>query len=134
VGFSSGSDRRRACRYSVALLECCLAWKKDSRLVEERSRVVNISMAGCLLESRSRPTGLEEQTVWLRIHGPSPADWTEGRIVDVRKRWFRKWRIRVNFVSPLSYETFGRLVFGQDYLCQVVDRNVPEHHRDHFWR
>ena len=131
---SSGSDRRRACRYSVVLPECCLAWKKDSCLVENACQVVDISMAGCLVESRALPTRMDKQPVWLRIPDLSPGDWTEGIIVAAWKPWFRNWRIRIKFVSPLPYDTFGRLVFGGDYLHQVVDRELPEHDRDHFWR
>jgi hypothetical protein len=134
VPLSSGGDRRRACRYSVALPECSLAWKKDSCLVEKACQVVDISMAGCLVESASVPTRMEKQAVWLRIPDLSPGDWTEGVVVSAWKPWFRKSRIRIKFVSPLPYDTFGRLVFGQDYLCQFVDRELPEHDRDHFWR
>ncbi len=102
--------------------------------MEKACQVIDISMAGCLVESASLPTRMEEQAVWLRIRDLSLVDWTEGVIVSAWKPWFRKSRIRIKFVSPLPYVTFGRLVFGEDYLCQFVERELPEHDRDHFWR
>ncbi len=134
VPFSKGNDRRRSCRYTVALPECCLAWKKDSSVVEKPCRVVDISMGGCQLESRSVPTLMEQQPVWLRIHDLSQGDWTEGIFVSGWKPWFRNRRIRIRFVSPLPYEAFQHLLFGRDFLHEIAAREIPEHDRDHFWR
>ena len=122
---SSGGDRRRACRYSVALPECCLAWKKDSCLVGKACQVVDISMAGCLVESGSLPARMEKQPVWLRIPDLTPGDWTEGVIVSAWKPWFRKSRIRIKFVSPLPYDTFGAWFSARTIYANLWIANCP---------
>jgi hypothetical protein len=131
---SSGNDRRRACRYLVALPDGSLRWWQDSRFVDTPCRMIDISLVGCMVESRSFPRRMKQRSVWFRPLGDPPVDWTEGVIVAARKPWFRKWRIRISFLAPFPYESFRSLVFGPAHLRENADRESPEHEKDHYWR
>jgi hypothetical protein len=97
-------------------------------------RIIDMSLVGCMVESRAIPKLVAQQSVWLRPPGASPGDWTEGIIVAVRKPWFRKWQIRISLLAPFPYESFKSMAFGSDHLREVPERESPEHEKDHFWR
>jgi hypothetical protein len=131
---TSGNDRRRACRYLVALPDGSLRWWEDSRFVDTPCRIIDISLVGCMVKSRSFPRRMKQRSIWFRPPGDSPVDWTEGIIVAVHKPWFREWQIRINFLAPFPYESFRSLVFGPAHLGEAAERESPEYERDHFWR
>ena len=131
---SGSNERRRACRYVVAFPDGLLGWWEDSCFVNTPCRTIDVSLAGCLVESRPLPGRMEQQSVWFRALNVSPGDWTEGIIVAVRKPWFRKWQIRISFLAPFPYDSFRSLVFGPDHLREIAERDSPEHEKDHFWR
>jgi hypothetical protein len=131
---SGGKDRRRACRYVVTFPDGSLGWWEDSCFVDMPCRIIDMSLVGCMVESRSLPKGMQQQSVWFRTLGVSPSAWTEGIIVAVRKPLFRKCQIRIRFRAPFPYESFRTLVFGPDRLCENANREFAEHEKDHFWR
>jgi hypothetical protein len=131
---SRSNDRRRACRYLVALPESSLGWWEESSFVDTPCRTIDISLIGCMVESRPLPRRMARQSVWFRTLGVSPSDWTEGIIVAIRKPLFRKWQIRISFLAPFPYESFRSLVFGPDQLGETARRESLEHETDHFWK
>jgi hypothetical protein len=131
---SSGRDRRRACRYRVGLADGALGWWEDTSFVNAPCRIIDLSLFGCLVESRALPNLREQQKVWLRPLGVSPSDWTEGTIVAIRKPLFRRCQIRISFLADLPYGSFKSLVFGAEHPREAAARNAPEHETDHLWR
>ncbi len=136
VGSVGGSgDRRRACRYRVGSRDASLGrHDASSGFVEGPCRIIDVSLAGCLVESGPLPKLARGQSVWLRPAGIAASDWAEASVVAVRKPWFRSWQIRVEFLAELPYSSFRPLVFEKDPGFGTADRAVPEHEMDHFWR
>jgi hypothetical protein len=131
---SSSRDRRRACRYRVGLADGSLGWWEDSSFVDAPCRIIDLSVFGCMVESRTLPKLKEQQKVWLRPAGVSPSDWTEGIVVAIRKPMFRPCQIRIQFLVDLPYDSFKPLVFGEGRQCRPADPDAPEHEKDHYWR
>ncbi len=131
---SHARDRRRACRYRVGLADGSLGWWQDSTFVNTACRIIDISVAGCLVESCAAPNLKEHQSVWLHPLGVSTSDWTEGIIVDIRKPLFRRCQIRMRFSTDLPYESFKPLAFGVESAGETAVREAPEHEQDDFWR
>ncbi len=131
---SGGNERRRACRYLISLPDSSLGWWEDSLFVSTPCRLIDLSLAGCLVESRSLPRQVEQPSVWFRPPSVSRDDWTAGIIVAARKPLFRKWQVRIDFLAPFPHESFRSLVFGPDHPRVILERESPEHEKDHFWR
>jgi hypothetical protein len=131
---SSGNDRRRACRYRVGLADGLLGWWEDSSFVDMPCRIIDLSLLGCMVESRRLPNVKEQQKVWLRPVGVSPSDWTEGIIVAIRRPLFRQCQIRISFLADISYASFKPLVFGADHLREAAAPEAREHEKDHLWK
>jgi hypothetical protein len=131
---SGRNDRRRACRYVARLPECLSRWRDESDWIDTPCRIVDISVAGCLVESPRLQRLFERQAVWLRPVSLPMSDWTEGFITSVRSRLFRKCQIRITFLAALPYETFKALVYGTDELGTAEFSDSPDHEKDHFWK
>jgi hypothetical protein len=87
-----------------------------------------------MVEARANPNLKEQNKVWLRPLGVSSGDWTEGTIVGVHKRLFRRCQIRISFAADLPYEVFKPMVFGEGTDQTTADREAPEHEKDTYWR
>jgi hypothetical protein len=131
---SGRGDRRRACRYPVGLADGSLGWWEGSSFVDTPCRIIDLSLVGCLVETRALPGVKEQQKVWLRPLGVSPGDWTEGVLVAARKPFFRPCQVRIRFLNDLPYESFKPLVFGVDKHRPSPAGDRPEHEQDRIWR
>lgn len=131
---SSARDRRRACRYRVGLADGSLGWWEDSSFVDAPCWIIDVSLLGCLVESRPLPSLREQQRVWFRPLCASSSDWTEAIVIAVRRRLFRRHQVRLRFLADLPYESFKLLAFGTGRPRKTADPERPEHEKDHFWR
>jgi hypothetical protein len=131
---SGRNDRRRACRYPVGLADGSLGWWEGSSFADAPCRIIDLSLMGCLVETRALPGLKEQQKVWLRPLGVSTSDWTEGIIVAIRKPLFRPCQVRIRFLSDLPYASFKPLVFGVENSRKATTAETPEHEQDPMWR
>ena len=131
---SGGGDRRRVCRYPAALQDASLGWWEDSSFVEVPARLVNVSTNGCLVELARRPKPTPREAIWFQSRKASLGEWTEGRIVSVRKPLLRKCKISISFVTPFAYDFFKELVYGPEQVDNDTGIEAPEHERDGFWK
>jgi hypothetical protein len=95
-------------------------------------RIIDMSIAGCMVEARRLPTGMERRSVWVRPAGVTTGESSEGIIISVRKPFFRNCRVGIAFLAPFPYEAFKALVYGPDQ--EIADRELPEHEKDWFWK
>jgi hypothetical protein len=102
--------------------------------VETPCRIVDLSLAGCLVEARPAPRLKEQQKLWFRPQGVSPCDWTEGTVVAIRKPLFKWCQVRIRFLTDLPYASFKPLVFGAECPPETATPEAPEHEKDHLWR
>src|SRR5262249_40557007 len=97
---SAHSERRRACRYVVAFADgFLLGWGEDLRFENTPCRVIDLSLTGCMIESRRFRSRMKGQTVRLRLDVASPGDWMEGIVVSAHKPLFQHWQIRIRFLA-----------------------------------
>jgi len=97
-----------------------LGWWQKTQFITTPVRLVDISVNGCLAESRCVPQLTARQPVWVHPCGMLQAEWTEGQVVRVRKRFLGRCQIRVIFPVPLAYDLFKRLVFVTNCLPPSV--------------
>jgi hypothetical protein len=131
---SAARDRRRACRYRIGFAEGSLGWWQDSSFVETPCRIIDLSLAGCLVEARPASRLREQQKVWFRPLHVAQGEWTEGTVVAIRKPLFRQCQIRIRFLTDLPYASFKPLVFGTECPPEPATPEAPEHEKDHLWR
>ena len=127
-------DRRRVCRYPVVFQDASLGWWLKSAFTNTPVRLVDLSLQGCLIELQRPPDLSEQQRVWVHAHSATVAEWTEGRIVSIKKSWAGKCRLGISFLAPLPYEPFKELVYGRELFEETPQHDSPEHERDHFWK
>jgi hypothetical protein len=131
---SGAGDRRRVCRYPVIFQDASLGWRLESEFMNTTVKLVDLSLNGCLIESPRHPDLSQQQSVWLHAHSSTVAEWTEGRIVSIKKTWTGKCRVRIAFLAPFAYEPFKELVYGREHFEEFPQHDSPEHERDHFWK
>jgi hypothetical protein len=131
---SGAGDRRRVCRYSVVCPDALLGWWQDSSFTKVPVALINLSLSGCLLTLDRLPTLPALQSVWVHLHKESLPEWTEGRIITVRKRILRQCEVRVSFLESLGYEPFKRIIYGPGYLVDHHQSSKPKHEWDQFWK
>jgi hypothetical protein len=131
---SASGDRRGICRYEVVIHDALLRWRQGSSFTQMPVRVVNLSLNGCLIHSPQLPGVSAPQDVWICLQTDPVQDWIEGRIISIRKPLFRKFEVRISFLTTLGFETFKRSVYGPDHWQDGDSRATPEHERDHFWK
>jgi hypothetical protein len=131
---SGGGDRRRVCRYAAALQDASLGWWEGSCFVEVPARLVNVSANGCLVELARLPKPRARESIWFQSRKASLGEWTEGRIVSVRKPLLRKCKISISFAAPFAYESFKKMVYGLEQVENDTRTEAPEHERDNFWK
>jgi len=127
-------DRRRIIRHSVVLPDALLGWWEQENYTTISVQLVNLSISGCMVESRQLVGRAERQPVWMRALAVEPAEWTEAVVVRVKKPLFRRCQVRLRFLAPFPFESFKMLVYGPDQGGVSETEETPEHERDKFWR
>jgi hypothetical protein len=127
-------DRRRVCRYPVIFQDASLGWRLESEFMNTTVKLVDLSLNGCLIESPRRSDLSEKQSVWVHAHSATVAEWTEGRIVSIKKTWSGKCRVGIAFLAPIAFGPFKKLVYGREHCDEPAPQDLPEHERDHFWK
>lgn len=97
-------------------------------------RLLNLSLSGCLIESHRRTKLTKQQAVWVQAHSVTVAEWTEGRIVSIKKTWTGKCLVGIAFLGTFPYEPFKKLIYGREICVESSQKDSPEHERDHFWK
>jgi hypothetical protein len=131
---TEAGDRRRVCRYPVIFQDASLGWWLESEFMSTPVRLVNLSLSGCLIESHRRTTLNKQQSVWMHAHSGTAAEWTEGRIVSIKKTWAGKCLVGIAFLGSFPYEPFKKLIYGREICEDTSQKDSPEHERDHFWK
>ena len=132
-GVRQGSDRRSTCRYAPIDTNAALGWSAKGAKVEIAAELENISVLGCLVKSNLAPGPKPGEPVWFRASGMASPDWIEGRVISVQKPFFRKYEIRIKFVSTMPFQAFKKLVYGaSETEPEVIER--PLHETDQWWR
>ena len=73
------SERRSAPRVPAVANRARFAWDEGGRPGVTRSRILDISRSGALLEAGGRPT--MPGRVWLRLLGPAKSDWIAASVI-----------------------------------------------------
>jgi len=114
--------------------DALLGWWDGSDFTTISVRLVNLSIKGCMVESRQLVGRAAQQPVWIRPLGVEPGEWIQAVVVRVQKPLLRQCQVRLTFLVPFPFESFKTLVYGADH-CRVTDTgDTPEHEGDHFWR
>ncbi len=127
-------DRRGITRHPVVLPDALLGWWDQSNFTTISVQLVNLSIKGCMAESRQLVDRAEHQPIWIRPLGVKPGAWTEAVVVRVTKPLLRRCQVRLSFLVPFPFDSFRTLVYGPDH-CRVAEQgDAPEHEGDQFWR
>jgi hypothetical protein len=102
-------------------------------LIELPARLIDLSLAGCMLELQGRPARVEGQSVQVRSVAASTEEWAEGVVLSVRKPFFKDCRIRIAFRDSFPYQSFKMLVYGSEDFRGLARDHVPPHEQDHYW-
>ena len=97
-------------------------------------RLVNLSLNGCLIELHRRTVLIKQQAVWVHAHSVTVAEWTEGRIVSIKKTWAGKCLVGIAFLGTFPYDPFKKLIYGREICEDSLQQDSPEHERDNFWK
>ncbi len=128
------NDRRRICRYRVLYQDALIGWPEGSSFIQVRARLLDLSLAGCMLELPKRPARTARQPIWVRSLADSSETWVEGVVRLVRKPLMKRCRIRISFCDPFPYESFKKLVYGTADFRESMRDPAPPHERDHYWK
>jgi len=128
------NERRAVCRYPVIAPDAMVGWWNNSTFVRIPARIIDVSTMGCWIETAQTPERGEKQTIWVCALGRSPAEWTEGTIVSLEKRFLGSYQIRIKFALHFPYESFKSLVYGAEGPEVGSDWEPPEYERDYYWR
>ncbi len=126
-------DRRLVCRYTPAFKDVVLTTMASGALVDHAAEFENVSMQGCLVKTRHNPHTQKDDRVWLKVPGEIGSPVMEGAVVSAVKPFLARCEIRIRFLEPLTYQTFKRLVYGEEGL-DLNHRERPAHEHDQFWR
>ena len=130
---NSTMDRRLTCRYPAAIKALILSLIESDSLVDHSVKLENVSMLGCLVKSRRFPRVQPGEKVSLKALGDITIPVIDGIVVSAVKPFLGKCSIRVQFLAPLPYQTFKKLVYGKERIdMNFGDR--PVHETDQFWR
>ena len=128
------NDRRRSCRYAVFCKDALLGWWEGPSFVEVPARFLDLSQHGCMLELPRAPARTARQSAWIRSVAAASDDWAEGVVLSVRKSLIKRCRVRIAFRNPLSYQSFKKLVCGNEDLRSTIGHDVALHEQDHYWK
>ena len=93
------NDRRRICRYRVLFHDALIGWPEGSSFIQLPARLLDLSLAGCMLELRRRPPGTARQPIWVRSLADPSEIWVEGVVRSVRKPIMMRCRSGSHFVT-----------------------------------
>jgi len=128
------NDRRRIRRVPVVIPDAELGWWDESNFTTIPARLINLSLNGCLAESRQRLRRPAGQAVWLRSLSVAPTEWTQGVLVSIQKPLFKPCQIRISFLVTFPYGSFKGLAYGPDRWRDVLAGGTVEHEQDHYWK
>jgi hypothetical protein len=126
-------DRRLACRYPAAARDGVLSTVESGSEADHLVQLENISMQGCIVQSRRCPSMQPGDRVLLKVLGGFASPSIDGIVVSAVKPFLGKRSIRIRFLAPLPYQTFKMLVYGSEGIDMNL-RNRPEHELDQFWK
>ncbi len=127
-------DRRRSCRYLALHSESQIGWWKDSTFEEKPAKLIDISLHGGLLTTKSKPPVAVGKPIWYRPVGVPNNEWIEGLVVKVTKPLLGQCRLAIRFTTDFRYETFKAIVYGAPVEEPTSHREIPEHEMHHFWK
>jgi len=131
--FQKRREHRRAYRYSPVINRGILRRGSGDSLHEFPIVLESISTEGCRVRTRRNPTLKAGDLVRVLSPGIEPRQGIEGRLVSIANSLVFGYTMRIQFVTPLTYDTFMSLVYGPEKgKPTVTDR--PEHETDQFWR
>jgi hypothetical protein len=128
------NDRRRTCRYRVLFQDALIGWPEGSSFIQVPARLLDLSLAGCMLELPKRPARTARQPIWVRSLADSSETWVEGVVRFVRKPLMKRCRIRIAFCDQFPYESFKKLVYGTADFHTSIRDPAPPHEQDHYWK
>ena len=104
-------DRRRACRYHTAGASALLlGWYQADEFLSTSALLEDFSLVGgSIVTARAHRAG---ESIWVTLPGTTTEDWHEATIIAVERLggfltfWRRPYRLRVRFLSTLSYAIF----------------------------
>jgi hypothetical protein len=111
-----------------------IGWWKNSVFVEQPAELVDISLHGGLLRTKSKPPMAIGKPIWYRPVGVANNEWIEGVLVTVNKPFLSKCRLAISFASVLRYDAFKAIVYGAPVEDPASHREVPEHEMQHYWK
>jgi hypothetical protein len=134
-GKTPGSnDRRRTCRYTVFFEDALLGWWDGPNFVEVPARFLDLSLQGCMLELPRAPARTARQDAWVRSLATAADEWAKGVVLSVRKPLMKRCRVSVAFCDPFPYQSFKKLVCGNEDLRATIRDVVALHEQDHYWK
>jgi len=127
-------ERRSASRYVANGPSAFLGWYEGDAYRSTPVRVIDISMAGILVEVELFPPRSGE--VWLSLVGQKPSQWIEVSVVKRSREWLRlslRRRLRLKFLESCPYDFFKVAIDG--FSSEPFDPHTESAcEQDRIWR